>query len=600
MPASRRGRGTSGLAWRFLLPALAAIAGALLAAVPWLVWTLERDQVATLVTRLQGEAREASSVLPWTRGPDLDRACAALATRLGARLTVIGPDGTVLGESSQPSAVLPNHADRPEIRSAMGSGEGHAVRWSATLDRRLLYVAWRQEDDGDVRVIRTAVPISSFTEHLLRLRAPLATGLTTAMIIGLGVAWLLSGAMRRRIDRMVRFAAALAAGTPPPPVGPERGDSLGVLESQLGDMARDVQTTLAAMRVERERLEAILRGMVEGVLVTDLDGRVVLSNARARELLGLPPGPIVAGRPLVDLVRHPGIAEIPRQLASGQPVVSRDVTLGDGLSLQVNGARLTAEDGTPFGLVLVLHDVSELRRLETVRRDFVANVSHELRTPLTAIKGYAETLLGPAGESRETALRFLQVIDRHSERLGRLINDLLTLSDLEFGRMPLRLRAIAVHPVIDDVIQILHDRAVQRGLTLTTTVAPGTPDAYADGDRLRQVLIDLVDNAIKYTPEGGRVAIAAQPATLDGLPALELAVADTGIGIPSQDVPRLTERFFRVDRARSRELGGTGLGLAIVKHIVQVHGGRLVIESTLGQGTTARVTLPAAMDGASG
>jgi two-component system phosphate regulon sensor histidine kinase PhoR len=444
------------------------------------------------------------------------------------------------------------------------------------------------------------VPISSLTEHLLRLGAPLATGLATAVIIGLGVAWLLSGAMRRRIDRMVRFAAALAAGTPPPPVGPERGDSLGVLESQLGDMARDVQTTLAAMRVERERLEAILRGMVEGVLVTDLDGRVVLSNARARELLGLPPGPIVAGRPLVDLVRHPGIAEIPRQLASGQPVVSRDVTLGDGLSLQVNGARLTAEDGTPFGLVLVLHDVSELRRLETVRRDFVANVSHELRTPLTAIKGYAETLLGPAGESRETALRFLQVIDRHSERLGRLINDLLTLSDLEFGRMPLRLRAIAVHPVIDDVIQILHDRAVQRGLTLTTTVAPGTPDAYADGDRLRQVLIDLVDNAIKYTPEGGRVAIAAQPATLDGLPALELAVADTGIGIPSQDVPRLTERFFRVDRARSRELGGTGLGLAIVKHIVQVHGGRLVIESTLGQGTTARVTLPAAMDGASG
>jgi two-component system, OmpR family, phosphate regulon sensor histidine kinase PhoR len=273
--------------------------------------------------------------------------------------------------------------------------------------------------------------------------------------------------------------------------------------------------------------------------------------------------------------------------------VSRDVTLGDGRALQVNGARLTAEDGTPFGLVLVLHDVSELRRLETVRRDFVANVSHELRTPLTAIKGYAETLLGPAGESRETALQFLQVIDRHSERLGRLIDDLLTLSDLEFGRTPLRLRAIPVHPVIDDVVQILGERAVQGGLTLTTAVAPDTSDAHADGDRLRQVLIDLVDNAIKYTPEGGRVTIDARPATLDGHPAVDLAVADTGIGIPSQDVPRLTERFFRVDRARSRELGGTGLGLAIVKHIVQAHGGRLTIESVLGQGTTVRVTLPA-------
>jgi two-component system phosphate regulon sensor histidine kinase PhoR len=600
MPARRGGRGTRGLAWRFLLPALAAIAGTLLAAVPWLVWTLERDQVATLVTRLQGEAREASGVLPWSHGPDLDRACAALATRLGARVTVIGSDGTVLGESSQASARLPNHADRPEIRSALRAGEGHAVRWSTTLDRRLLYVALRQEHEGDVRVIRTAVPISSLTEHLLRLGVPLATGLATAVLIGLGVAWLLSGAMRRRIDRMVRFAAALAAGTPPPAVGPERGDSLGVLESRLADMARDVHTTLAAMRVERERLEAILRGMVEGVLVTDLDGRVVLSNARARDLLGLPPAPDATGRPLVDLVRHPGIAEIPRQLASGQPVISRDVALGDGLSLQVNGARLSAEDGTPFGLVLVLHDVSELRRLETVRRDFVANVSHELRTPLTAIRGYAETLLGPAGESRETALQFLQVIDRHSERLGRLIDDLLTLSDLEFGRTPLRLHAIAVHPVIDDVIQILRDRAAQRGITLTTEVAPGTPRAQADGDRLRQVLIDLVDNAIKYTPEGGRVAIDARPATLDGLPAIELAVADTGIGIPSQDVPRLTERFFRVDRARSREVGGTGLGLAIVKHIVQAHGGRLVIESTLGQGTTARVTLPASTSEPSG
>src|SRR5262249_8624712 len=247
----------------------------------------------------------------------------------------------------------------------------------------------------------------------------------------------------------------------------------------LADMARDVQTALGAMRVERERLEAILRGMVEGVLVTDLDGRVVLSNARARELLALPPGPDTTGRPLVELVRHPGIAEIPRQLAGGQPVVSRDVALGGGgLSLQGDGARLTAEDGMPFGLVLVLHDVSELRRLETVRRDFVANVSHELRTPLTAIKGYAETLLGPAGESRETALRFLQVIDRHSERLGRLIDDPPTLSHPEFGRAALRPPAVAVPPVIDAAGQILRGRAAPRALRPTTVVAPDTPHVY--------------------------------------------------------------------------------------------------------------------------
>jgi len=297
-------------------------------------------------------------------------------------------------------------------------------------------------------------------------------------------------------------------------------------------------------------------------------------------------------------VRDPGLADLPRELTSGPATLSRNLSLrgGSGPSLQLNAARLTADDGAPFGFVLVLHDVSELRRLETVRRDFVANVSHEIRTPLTAIKGYAETLLGPAGDERDTALRFLEIIDRHARRLGRLIDDLLALSDLEFGRTPLRRQACALGPAIDDVIQMLAEPAAQGGLSVTSTVAPGTPLAWVDGDRLRQVLTNLLDNALKYTPAGGRVHVDAGPATLEGAPAIELRVSDTGIGVPSQDLPRLTERFFRVDKARSRELGGTGLGLAIVKHIVQAHGGRLAIESTFGQGTTVHVTLPAAPD----
>ncbi|MGH7893177.1 MAG: histidine kinase dimerization/phospho-acceptor domain-containing protein, partial [Candidatus Binatia bacterium] len=416
------------LAFRFLLPALAAIVGTLVTAVPWLVITLERDQIAILVARLEGDAHEAAAVLPWTRGPALDRACAELGGRLGARVTVVAPDGMVLGESSQPSAGMANHADRPEIRAALRAGAGHAVRWSETIDRRLLYAAWRQTRGDELRLVRIAVPISSLTEHLVGLRGPVLTGLLSAAGLGLVVAWLLSGAMLRRIQRLVRFAAALASGTVPPPLGPERNDELGLLEERLAEMARDVNATLVTVRVERERLEAILRGMVEGVLVTDLDGRVVLLNTRARELLGLPRDLDPAGRPLVELVRDPGLAELPRELVGGASVVSRDVALsgGNGPVVQVNGARLAAGDGKPFGLVLVLHDVTELRRLETVRRDFVANVSHELRTPLTAIKGYAETLLGAAGDDRETALRFLHIVDRHSERLGRLIDDLLT------------------------------------------------------------------------------------------------------------------------------------------------------------------------------
>jgi two-component system, OmpR family, phosphate regulon sensor histidine kinase PhoR len=581
---------------RFLLPAVAAVLGALVTAIPWLVATLDHDQIHALEARLAGEARHAGTVLPWDQGPALDAVAFALADQLGARVTVIATDGTVLGESSKPSADLVNHADRPEVRAAFADGLGQAVRWSATLDRRLLYVAWRQTSEDRTRIIRISVPVSSLWEHVLRLRAPIAFGLVSALGLGVLVAWLLSGAMVRRIQRLVRFGAALAAGTTPPPLGPERNDDLGVLETQLAEMARNVAQTLAAVRVERERLEAILRGMVEGVVVTDLTGHVVLLNARARELLDLPPGVDPMGRALIELVRDPGLADLPRELTSGPATLSRNLALrgGSGPSLQLNAARLTADDGAPFGFVLVLHDVSELRRLETVRRDFVANVSHEIRTPLTAIKGYAETLLGPAGDERDTALRFLQVIDRHSERLGRLIDDLLTLSDLEFGRTPPRRRPLAVEPVIDDVIQILGDRAALRRIALTTEVDASTPAVDADGDQLRQVLINLVDNAIKYTPDGGTVHLGAQ-GSADGAD-VEFAVVDTGPGIPSQDLPRLTERFFRVDKARSRELGGTGLGLAIVKHIVQAHGGRLVIDSAVGRGTTVRVAMPAARD----
>ena len=561
---------------------------------PYVEVTLERHETDLLARRLLAEARVAADALPWARGAALDQACARLAGDLGVRLTVIAADGRVLGESTRASAALESHADRPEVRAALAAGTGRSVRYSSTVGAELLYVAHRQEDAGAARVVRAAVPLTTVAARVATLRRLLLVGVLAATLFGLVAAVVLSRRMLRRIQRLVAFAARLAAGEAPPYLAAERPDDLGLLEAQLGEMARSVAATIAALRVEQERLEAILRGMVEGVVVTDLTGGVVLMNARARDLLAVPAGADGRGRPLLELTRDPALAEIPRELGAARDAVSRDVTLagGDGPTLQVNAARLHGADGAPFGFVLVLHDVSELRRLEVIRRDFVANVSHELRTPLTAIKGYAETLLGPAGDDRETARRFLAVIDRHSERLGRLIDDLLTLSDLELGRTPLRLAAVSVGPVVDDVLQILAARIAAGGVEVSAHVAPGTPPVHADGDRLRQVLINLVDNAIKYTPPGGAVSVRAAAAESPGT--VEIVVEDTGVGIPTQDLPRLTERFFRVDKARSRELGGTGLGLAIVKHIVQAHGGQLAITSAVGQGTTVRVVLPGA------
>jgi two-component system phosphate regulon sensor histidine kinase PhoR len=397
----------------------------------------------------------------------------------------------------------------------------------------------------------------------------------------------------RRLGRLRAVVDSLRGGKEPAFLVAERQDALGVVEGALGEGVREIREHLEDLRIEQGRFQAILRGMVEGVLVTDLDGRVVLANTRAADLFGTP-APV--GHLVVELARDPAMSDLMRELTADVAVASRDVQLdaGRGPTVQVNGARLAGPDGASFGLVLVLHDVTELRRLEVVRRDFVANVSHELRTPLTAIKGYAETLLGLAGDDRETARRFLSVIDRHSERLGRLVDDLLVLSDLELGRTPMQVSDMPIGPAVDDVLQIFGDTAQRAGVRVLAHVAADTPRIRGDGDRIRQVLINLIDNAIKYTPRGGEVVVRVRT-DVPGHPGMvEIAVSDSGVGIPAEDLPRLTERFFRVDKARSRELGGTGLGLAIVKHIVQHHGGTLDITSALGHGTTVAAYFPVA------
>ncbi len=563
-------------------------------AVPYVGMAVMRHHVSTLGDRLLAEARVAAEALPWTHGAPLDAACTRLADDLGARITVIAQDGTVLGESTRSSESLENHANRPEVIAALETGNGRSVRHSATVGADLLYTAWRDAKDGGVRVVRVSFPLTKVAARVARLRRVLFSGIAAGVGVGLVGALFLSRRMLRRIRRLVDFASRLARGEQAPYLVQEQNDDLGVLESQLGIMARNVATTIAELQIEHERLEAILRGMVEGVLVTNLAGSVVLMNQRARELLDLPAEHPGTGRRLVELVRDPHVADLTRELAAGALLASRDLELAGGRTLHVNAAQVREPDDRPFGFVLVLHDVTELRRLEVIRRDFVANVSHELRTPLTAIKGYAETLLGAAGDDRATARRFLAVIDRHAERLGRLIDDLLALSDLELGRSPLRLEATPIAPIVDDVLQMLAARVGQAQLTVTSRIAPETRAVLADPDRLQQVLINVIENAIKYTHAGGRVAVRVAPADARHAGMVEIAVEDTGIGIPAEDIPRLTERFFRVDKARSRQLGGTGLGLAIVKHIVQAHGGTLSIDSTLGHGTTVHVLLPVA------
>ncbi|HXW84643.1 MAG TPA: ATP-binding protein, partial [Candidatus Binataceae bacterium] len=346
-----------------------------------------------------------------------------------------------------------------------------------------------------------------------------------------------------------------------------------------------------------DEFEAVLGGMIEAVVVTGARGEVVLLNGAARRLFALDPEAQYRGRAFIELCRDPRLQEfVARAMRDPQRAVATAEVV-----IQNPAPRHLAVNAAPVGAsnawVMVFHDITQLKHYETARTDFIANLTHELRTPLSALYGYAETLMQGV-EDADTRHRFLGIIDRQARRLARLLDDLISLSDLERGISPLECEALDGRAVVEEAVELMRETARRQGVALESGSGDGPLPLLGDRDRLHEVMLNLLDNAIKYTPRGGRVVASVVPGTLNGAgqetrPGVAFAVSDTGEGIPQADIPRLTERFFRVDRARSRELGGTGLGLAIVKHIVQLHHGTLRIDSRVREGTTVTVTLPA-------
>lgn len=547
-----------------------------------------------LAGRLEAEARLLAATFPWDR--DLDALCARSAAALGVRVTVIADDGRAMGDSEVPARELENHATRPEILQASRSGAGRAIGFSGDVGRPVLYVAVADDREGRRRFVRVAAPLLALEEAKRALRRQLTLAVAAVLGLGAGAAWARSRRAASRLERIERALRRISQeGSAHPSGFPAEIRSVrpGELERRVVAIADDLGRRLAAAEGEKARLETVLGSMSEGVLVLDPAGRVELCNESARQLLDLPPGPM--GFPKLEvLCREPQILELAEALLRGRDAREpREVRLsreGSTRTLRASGAALPDRAGA----VLVLHDVTRLRELERVRADFVANVSHELRTPLTAIRGYAETLLEGAMEDPSRARPFLQVIVKHACRLGRLIDDLLVLSDLELGRSELDRQFVELQPIVTAVFEALGPQATARSIALRSECPEDLPRVFADPDRLEQVLLNLVDNGIKYSDPGREVTVAARSAVgPDSRPSVAIEVRDQGIGIPEHEIPRLTERFYRVDKARSRELGGTGLGLAIVKHIVQAHGGSLSIESRVGRGTTVTVSLPA-------
>jgi two-component system phosphate regulon sensor histidine kinase PhoR len=595
------------IAVKLTLTLVGFVALSMMAAGVYLNQALEAFAVDALEARLVTAARllhdDARVLLLRPVPAAVQGFVARAAAPTAARITLIALDGVVLGDSEVPEAELSrleNHANRPEVRAALVGQVGRDLRRSVSIDAPLLYMALPVRDGSRiVGVLRLALPLSVVTSSYAKLHRVMLGGGLLALAVAAGIGIFVAGRVTRPVVEMEAIARRMSEGEYTARAPVRSVDELGALGRALNGMMAKLREKIDDLVEERAKATAILDGMVEGVIAVDGHECVLLMNERARSMFSVGPAR-GEGKPLPEVIRNADLHELFRATRTvGQetpPPLRRELSLGHpvGRMLEVTAVPLRLGAGES-GAVMVLHDITALRRLERVRTEFVANVSHELRTPLTAIQGYLETLLGGALSERANARRFLEIAFRHTERLGRLLNDLTDLSNIELGKVSLRLAPVRFADVLTSVLDIVRPKAENGRVGLIADVEPADLGVHADHDRLAQILINLVDNAVKYTPEGGWVTVRARP--LDGT-RVEVRVRDTGVGIPRADLPRITERFYRVDKARSRELGGTGLGLAIVKHLVLAHGGELVITSEEGEGTTVRFTLSEAGAGA--
>ena len=582
------------LFWRLGLAFLALLLAVLLAVGLYAERALERDYLREGYEKLEALGRVAQA-----RPPQIPSALALHEwvngmAQSGARVTVIAADGRVLADSAHDPETMENHANRPEIRQAFAAGEGRAVRHSATLNHDLVYLALRhQPARGEPVVLRLALPLKQIDAAVAHFRRQLLLAASLVILTLAGAASLLvSRAFSGRVERLKAFSRRVAAGDFRPLAAERRGDALDDLAGALNETAARLDATIRSLTDERNRSAAILRSMAEGVAVISVDERVLFSNQAFSQILGLD-APNCEGRRLLEVTRQSDLLLVIKQALAAGESARGEVVVGTvrPRSFLVTAAPvLGPHAGEVTGAVLVLHDISELRRLERVRRDFMANVSHEFKTPLTAIQGFAETLLGGAIEDAQNRGRFLEIIRDHARRLARLTDDLLKLAQIEAGRMELDFQPVLVAELVAACIETTRFKGEQKQQTFEIECPPGLPPGRGDAARLREVLQNLLDNAVQYTPEGGRITVRARVA--EG--AIEITVSDTGIGIPQADQERIFERFYRVDAARSREVGGTGLGLSIAKHIVEAHGGRIRVESIVGAGSHFHFTIPLA------
>jgi two-component system phosphate regulon sensor histidine kinase PhoR len=570
--------------WRIALPYILLVFLVMAALTVYLSRFVRDVYVADLQAQLLSEARLSADALDGTfaqgaTADELDALAKQWARLLEARVTIIAPDGVVLGDSHEDRTRMDNHLSRPEVQQALTNGQGSSTRLSDTVGYEMMYTAVPAMADGKVAaIVRVARPLRMVEIHTARLRQSiLLVALATSALAAL-LAVLIAERTVRPIRHLTREARRMAGGDLSAPVIPTTRDEIGQLGHAFNRMAVELQERMDAVGEERRLLATVLSRMADGAVITDGAERVQLINPAAAGLLDTTESEAV-GRPFAQVARHHRLIDLWRRSNErGEEMEETIEMYRQDVFLRAIVTPLD-DEGTE-GSLTILQDLTRVRRLETVRRDFVSNLSHELRTPLASLKALVETLRDGALEDPKAAGRFLNSVETEVDALTQMVQELLDLSRVESGQVPLNLVPADVREVLSRPAERLRPQAERAGLTLSVELPPDLPRVLADVERMQQVVINLLHNAIKFTPPGGRVTISAEAAGHEMI----MSVRDTGVGIAAENLDRIFERFYKADRARSG--GGTGLGLAIAKHIVQAHGGRIWAESMEGAGSS--------------
>ena len=579
-----------GIRLKIVLAAFSAAALSLLVAAVLVSWTLSRRMNATIERNLLSETRLAAEVLTHrslpSRPEELDEEADRLGTYVSARVTFIAPDGRVVGDSAEDGAALAameNHGQRPEVIRALQAGTGVVRRFSATVGREMLYCAVPVRHPS-IAVVRLALPLTDVEEQVRTVRNVTAIGLAVALTASIALAFVFSAPLAERVRRIAGRATRYAGGDLDQPPFDYGDDELGTVGRVLDQSVQELGQRLLQLSRDQARMEAILSGMVEGVLVVDEHGRLQLVNRAVRRMLMLDDS--VERRHYLEAVRHPGItAQVTAALQGLEPDGLELTLAADTRTFVARAAPVRSTAGN--GAVLVLHDITDLRRADQIRRDFVANVSHELRTPLTAIRGYVEALLDDPPDPADRR-KFLEIIARHSGRMERLVKDLLRLARLDAGQEALNIAPCDVDTLFGGVLSELAPALDTKKQKAEVQVDPRAASVTADAAKLHDALRNLIQNASTYSNEGTTIRLES---VSDGS-GVVLRILDEGPGLPDADLSRVFERFYRVDRSRARDPGGTGLGLAIVKHLIELHGGTVAAANLPDGGAMFSVRIP--------